>query len=194
MTDFESRLWDYLADEYNADDIDMATARPIAGRARLQHRRLATSAGLTAVAAAVAAATVLLVGATTATRPAYALVQHPDGSVTVTVHNLRTAVKPLNARLAALGIAERIIPINDACPASNGGFVYTVKRSQFPQLRWTFTPRESRKFLSGGEWGYIGIGRSDSGQLLLAQGAMKPPLPSCLNSTLGQVISTSNSQ
>lgn len=190
MSDFEGRLWDYLADEYDADNIGTAAVGPIS---RLPRRRLAMSTGSIAVAVAVAATVVLLVGATRATRPAYALVQHPDGSVTVTVRNLQTAVRPLNARLAALGIAERIVPINDTCPASNGGFVYVVKHSQFPQLRWTFTLRESRRFQARGYWGYIGIGRSDSGQLLLAQGGMKPPLPPCFNSALGQIISTSNS-
>jgi hypothetical protein len=147
-------------------------------------------AGIFLLAAVAVATVVLVLGGTTATQPAYALVQHPDGSVTVTVHNLRTAERPLNARLAALGINERIIPISDTCPRSNFAFVYTVKRSQFPQLRWTFTPSESRRYLETGDWGYIGIGRSDSGQLLLAQGAMRPPLPSCFNSALGQLATT----
>lgn len=191
MSDFEGRLWDYLVDEHDADNIGTASARPIS---RLPGRRWVMSTGVIGGAAVVTATIVLLVGATTATRPAYALVQHPDGSVTVTVHNLQTAVRPLNARLAALGIPERIIPINDACSVSTGGFVYVVKHSQFPQLRWTFTLREMRRYQARGYWGYIGIGRSDSGQLLLAQGGMRPPLPPCLNSTLGQVVSTSTSR
>jgi hypothetical protein len=187
ITDLRDALHDAAAREYSAARV----SRPSRARTR-GLRRVLTRARPTAVAgilllAAVAAATVVLVlGGTTTTQPAYALVQHPDGSVTVTVHNLQTAERPLNARLAALGINERIIPISDTCPRSNFAFVYTVKRSQFPQLRWTFTPRESRRYLETGDWGYIGIGRTDSDQLLLAQGAMKPPLPPCFNSALGQ--------
>jgi hypothetical protein len=191
MSDFEGRLWDYLVDEHDAGSIGTPSVRPIP---RLPGRRWVISTGVIAAAAVVTATIVLLLGATTATRPAYALIQHRDGSVTVTVHNLQTAVRPLNARLAALGIAERIIPINDSCPKSNGGFVYVVKQSQFPQLRWTFTLREIRRYQARGYWGYVGIGRSGSGQLLLAQGGMRPPLPPCLNSTLGQILSTSTSR
>jgi len=192
MTDFEQRLWDHLADEFNADDIVMPIDRTIASQTRQRRRRLTITAGLTAATAAVAAAVVLLISATTATQPAYALVQHPDGSVTVTVHNLRTAIKPINTHLRELGIPVRFIPITDACPASNGGWVYPVKPSQYPQLRWTFTRQESRKWAAG-YWGYIGIGRSDDGRLLLAGGAMKSPLPSCFNSTPGRFASPSSS-
>ncbi len=192
MTDFEQRLWDYLADEFNADDIDMPIVRTIAGQTPQRRRRVTITVGLTAAAVALAAAVVLLISATTATPSAYALVQHPDGSVTVTVHNLRTAIGPINTHLRELGIPVRFIPITDACPASNGGFVYPVKPSQYPQLRWTFTRAGSRK-MDPGDWGYIGIGRSDDGRLLLAGGAMKPPLPSCFNSTLGKLASPSSS-
>ncbi len=150
------------------------------------------SGGLAALSAAAAVVVILLVSASSTPSPAYALVQHPDGSVTVTVHNLHTAIQPINARLKALGIPERLIPITGACPRANGGFVYPVKRSQFPQLRWTFSRRASRKWARG-YWGYIGLGRSNKGTLLLAQGAMKPPLPSCFNSTLGKIVSTSSS-
>src|SRR5437764_8149943 len=140
ITDLRDALHDAAAREYSA------ARAPRPSRARTRGlRRVLTRARPTALAgifllAAVAATTVALVfvlGGTTATQPAYALVQHADGSVTVTVHNLQAAERPLNARLAALGINERIIPISDTCPRSNLAFVYAVKRSQFPQLRCT---------------------------------------------------------
>ena len=174
MTDFEQRLWDHLAKEFNADDIDMPIVRTIASQTRQRRRRVTIAAGLTAAAAAVAAAVVLLIGATTATQPAYALVQYPDGSVTVIVHNLHTAIKPINTHLRELGIPVRFIPISDACPKTNGGFVYPVKPSQYPQLRWTFTRAGSRK-MAPGYWGYIGIGRSDDGRLLRRGGDEAAP-------------------
>jgi hypothetical protein len=191
ITDLRDALHDAAAREYSAARAPRPSRARTRGLRRVLTRARPTAlAGISLLAAVAAATAVLVLGGTTTTQPAYALVQHPDGSVTVTVHNLRTAERPLNARLAALGINERIIPISDTCPRSNFAFVYTVKRPQFPQLRWTFTPRESRRYLETGDWGYIGIGRSDSGQLLLAQGAMKPPLPSCFNSALGQVATT----
>ncbi len=190
ITDLRDALRDAAAREYSAARAPHPPPARTRGLRRVLSRtRPAVLAG-GFLLAALAAAVVLLLGGTATTQPAYALVQHPDGSVTITVHNLQTAERPLNARLAALGINERIIPISDTCPRSNFAFVYTVKRSQFSQLRWTFTPRESRRHLEAGEWGYIGIGRSNSGQLLLAQGAMKPPLPSCFNSALGQIVTT----
>ncbi|MFZ1997247.1 MAG: hypothetical protein WAU75_24235 [Solirubrobacteraceae bacterium] len=191
ITDLRDALHDAAAREYSAARAPRPSRARTGGRRRVLTRSRPTAlAGISLLAAVAAATVVLVLGATTTTPPAYALVQHPDGSVTVTVHNLHTALRPLNARLAALGINERMIPISDTCPRSNLAFVYPVKRSQFPQLRWTFTPRESRRHLATGDWGYIGIGRSDSGELLLAQGAMKPPLPSCFNSALGQFTTT----
>ncbi len=187
ITDLRDALDDAAAREYSAARAPRPSRSRTRGSPRVLTRARPTAlAGILLLAAVAATTVVLVLGGTTTTQPAYALVQHPDGSVTVTVHNLQTAERPLNARLAALGINERIIPISDTCPGSNLAFVYAVKRSQFPQLRWTFTPREIRRYLETGDWGYIGIGRSDSGQLLLAQGAMKPPLPSCFNSALGQ--------
>jgi len=190
MTDYIDDLRDALRDaaarEYSAARASRRWRARLSGADRpFTWGRPAAFAGIALLAAVAVVTAVLWLGATATTQPAYALVQHPDGSVTVTVHNLRTALTPLNARLAALGIKERMIPISDDCPRSNLAFVYTVKRSQFPQLRWTFTRRQSQKYPHG-VWGYVGLGRSDSGQLLLAQGGMKPPLPRCFSSTLGQ--------
>lgn len=191
ITDLRDALHDAAAREYSAARAPRPSPARTRGLRRVPTRARPTAlAGISLLAAVAAATVVLVLGGTTTTQPAYALVRHPDGSVTVTVHNLQAAKRPLNARLAALGINERIIPISDTCPRSNFAFVYTVKRSQFPQLRWTFTPREIRKYLETGDWGYIGIGHSDRGQLLLAQGAMKPPLPSCFNSALGHLATT----
>ncbi len=188
IDDLRNALRDAAAREYSAARAPGRWRAHPGGAGRLlpRHRR-AAFIGISLLAAVAAVTAVLSLGATATTQPAYALVEHPDGSVTVTVHNLRTALAPLNARLTALGIKERMIPITDACPRSNDAFVYTVKRSQFPQLRWTFTRRENQRSLREGYWGYIGLGRSDSGQLLLAQGGMKPPLPRCFNSALGQM-------
>lgn len=163
MTDYIDDLRDALRDaaarEYSAARVPRRwRTRPGRAGRRLTWRRPAAFAGISLLAVVAAVTAVLSLVATTTTQPAYALVQHPDGSVTVTVHNLRTALAPLNARLAALGIKERMIPITDSCPRSNLAFVYTVKRSQFPRLRWTFTRRENQRSVREGYWGYIGLG------------------------------------
>lgn len=192
IDDLRAALRDAAAHEYGAVRAPRPSRAPTRFLRRvLTRRRPAAIVGVSSLAIVAAVIVGLVLGATAATQSAYAVVQHPDGSVTVTVRNLRTALTPLNARLAALGIDERIIPIRDTCPRSNFAYVYIVKRSQFPQLRWTFTRRQNRWVKQNGLWGYIGIGQGDNDHLLLAAGAMKPPLPSCFNSTLGQIISTS---
>ena len=119
ITDLRDALHDAAAREYSAAQ----APRPSRARTRGLHRVLTRArptalAGISLLAAVATATVVLVLGGTTTTQPAYALVQHPDGSVTVTVHNLQTAERPLNSRLAALGINERIIPISDTCPRS----------------------------------------------------------------------------
>lgn len=151
---------------------------------------LALTAAAVMLTAAVATTVVLLLGATATTPAAYALTKNSDGSVTVSVRNLQTAIRPLNRRFAALGIPERIIPITKAC-THLGGAVYAIKQSQLTNLPWTFTVRKSRKWLAPGDTGFMAIGRSDRGQLLYSQGAMKPPLPTCFkNIATGSTDST----
>jgi hypothetical protein len=128
------------------------------------------------LAAVVAATVLLLLGATTTTPPAYALVRHPDGSVTVTVHNLQRAIMPLNARLGALGVRVRIIPITKRC--SIVGPVFPIRPSRLTNFPYTFTAQKPH--LADDDWGFIAVGHSDAGQLLYAQGAMVLPLPPCL--------------
>jgi ferric-dicitrate binding protein FerR (iron transport regulator) len=83
MTDFEQRLWDHLANEFNADDINMPIARTIVSQSPQRRRRVTITAGLTAAAAAVVVAVVLIISATTATPPAYLGSTGPRNSVQV---------------------------------------------------------------------------------------------------------------
>ncbi|HTU95499.1 MAG TPA: hypothetical protein VMF14_06630 [Solirubrobacteraceae bacterium] len=70
---------------------------------RLSPRLLAAS---TTGLAAIAAAAVLAIGASTATPPAFAVTRHQDGSVSLKI-NRRTSIAAVNRRLTAMGI-ERI--------------------------------------------------------------------------------------
>ena len=95
ITDLRDALHDAAAREYSA----ARAPRPSRARTRGLRRVLVPArptavAGISLLAAVAAAMVVLVLGGTATTQPAYALVQHPDGSVTVTVHNLRTAESP----------------------------------------------------------------------------------------------------
>ena len=49
MTDFEQRLWDHLADEFNADDIVMPIDRTIASQTPRRRRKTWASGVVTEV-------------------------------------------------------------------------------------------------------------------------------------------------
>jgi hypothetical protein len=108
MTTFEDTLWDRLAREHAADTVAL---EPLRGRSR---RPLAISAGAAGIAAA-AAAGVLLFGASASTPPAYALTTNPDGSVTVSINDIETAIPALNAEFQKDGIDETVIPVEADC-------------------------------------------------------------------------------
>jgi hypothetical protein len=76
-----------------------------AGRGRI----LVCSIGLAAVALAV-----LVLTATSATPPAWAVADHHDGTATVTLRQI-SAIGPLNARLTELGIRSKAVPVRANC-------------------------------------------------------------------------------
>jgi hypothetical protein len=76
-----------------------------AGRGRI----LVGSIGLAAVALAV-----LVLTATNATPPAWAVADHHDGTATVTLRQI-SAIGPLNARLTELGIRSKAVPVRANC-------------------------------------------------------------------------------
>ena len=179
MSTFEDRLWNYLVVEHRADEV--ASERLAAGtRPRTMRTRrspLVITAGALGVIAAAAVAVVLLISATAGTQPAYALTQNPDGSITVTINNLQTAIPQLNARFAAMGVDETVVPITRTCPTQ-------MSVPEYPQSavndKLTFTVNQGRKYLAPGFDGVLAAGYTSSGQLLVFIGAMKPPLPTCL--------------
>lgn len=81
-------------------------------RARWRQRRTALAAGgLASAGAVVALALTLTAGSST---PAFAVVVHHDGSVTLTVNEL-IGVGPANARLAELGVRARLARREPSC-------------------------------------------------------------------------------
>ena len=81
---------------------------------------------------------VLLVSVTASTPPAYALTRNPDGSITVTFNDLQAAIPQLNARFAAIGVDETVIPITQELSDA-------LAVPAFPQAdsgdKLTFTPK-----------------------------------------------------
>lgn len=186
MNAFEDRLWKYLADEHGGDEVTSKRAQVAVGP-RVQIMRawrgpLAMTAAASGVIAAAVVAVVLVLLATASTQPAYALTQNPDGSITVTINHLQTAIPQLNARFAAMGVDETVIPITRGCPTA-------MPVPAYPQSavndKLTFTVNERRKYLDPGFDGVLAAGYTSSGQLLVFIGALKPPLPACFPPTPG---------
>ena len=111
MTTFKDQLFADLMEEYRP--VLQHLERPVApGRTRrVPVRRVAWLTGV-ATAGAVAAGVTLIGGGT----PAYAVTQHPDGTVTVSVDR-PAGVQPANAKLRVLGDQVVVVPVRPGCPS-----------------------------------------------------------------------------
>ena len=170
----------YLAAEHGADEVVSGRMRAGANlRSRVlqaRRRRVVMTTSALGVIAASAAAVALLVSVTASTQPAYALTRNPDGSITVTINDLQSAIPELNARLAAIGADETVIPITQSCHTRMAVPAYPQSAASD---KLTFTLHEGHKYLPPGFDGVLAAGYTSGGQLLVFIGAMKPPLPAC---------------
>lgn len=159
-------------------------------RPRSRPQRFGVVSGAAACLAAAIVALVLTLGATTNAPPAYAVVRHADGSLTITLNDLTTGIPALNARFQQLGIPENVIPIYAGCnsPDGSGHLVmhpdplFEIKGS----IKMTYTPRAAQLHPPPAGYQYVlAAKRLPNGMLLDFIGALKPPIPSCLpyNST-----------
>jgi hypothetical protein len=142
---------------------------PDQSHARGRQRRV----GVVAVLAAAVAVVIGLSGGKP--QPAYALVRHVDGTVTVTLHRLSGAVMPLNRRFHALGIDETVLPVGTGCRTS-AIFVTVTPGGSSDQL----TFRSGRRFLLAGWHGIIAARALRSGRVALILGAVRGHVPSCI--------------
>jgi hypothetical protein len=129
-------------------------------------------AGLSVAAAAIAAAVVLILSASSATSPAYGISTNPDGTYNIEVSQLTSDIPAVNAKLASLGIDETLIPVTSDC-SHQGFFGGTISGNYLYKLN------PGRKYLDPGYDGYLAATPIGNGQYALAQGAMRPPLPTC---------------
>lgn len=118
---------------------------------------------------------VLVLSATSATSPAYALTPHGDGTVTLTLYRLTNDIPALNARLAQMGIDETIVPVTPTC--TNQAPIYPVGNENS-----TITLYVGRKYLLPGFQGVLAAQALPSGKVALVQGALHPAdIPSCFS-------------
>jgi hypothetical protein len=170
VSSFEDRLWSDLVRDHG----EQLRAIP----APVAHRRR-RPALLTATALAVAgltAAAIIAFTATTSAPPAYAVTTNPDGTVTVTLNDV-SAIATLNARLAHDGIAARAVPLTADCPIH--GFPNPMPADTDPST-YTITILPSQ--IPAGYTEVLAVGERAPGQIQLAQGAFRSPVPVCFNS------------
>lgn len=108
MTKFEDKLLSDLLVEHGAE---LATAN------RPQPRRPASRpAWIAAGALAVAAPATAGITVFGDTPPAYAVIKNNDGTVTVTIKDLK-AIESANAKLRELGVRAKVVPQTTDCPS-----------------------------------------------------------------------------
>jgi hypothetical protein len=147
-------------------------------------RRLPTRSvlALPVVAAAATAVVLLVTSAGSLPTPAYALTRHTDGSVTVTIRNLARGVPQLNARLAQLGIRATAIPVTERCHADADGIgLIDFGHSAVAQSARSDSVTIDNTNVPAGSTGYVAAEQTATGQIALAIGTTRGPLPSCLS-------------
>lgn len=128
MSEFQERLWSELVRDhaaalaYPAAVSDRRRVLPIVEPQRtarlplLAPRPRQLAAALAAIAAVAAAVTTVTLTSSSSSA-AYAVTEHPDGTVTVTIDEL-TGVSGANAQLAKVSPNVVVVPILAGCPAT----------------------------------------------------------------------------
>jgi len=148
---------------------------------------LLSSAGI--VLAGMVIVAVLVLSATTTTPPAYALTYNANGTITVTLNDLATAVPRLNAKFAQLGINETVIPIKVDChsiggPRSQQADPYATIGPGSMSESFTYSKHE-RPPPAGFKY-VLAAKQLPDGQIETWIGAIKPPLPTCFSDAPSQ--------
>lgn len=172
MSSFEDGLWERLVEEHDAHLVSLGGTRR-----KGRPRGVLVGGSVAACAATVTVAVVLAAGATTGTSPAYALTDNPDGTVTVTISDLATAVPELNARFAQMGIDATVVPIEPGCTTNDPALFVNSQETMTTTL--TLTP--GHEYLAPGDTGVLAAEQLSDGEVALAVEAMKPPVPSCFS-------------
>jgi hypothetical protein len=191
MSRFEDRLWDELVEQHGALLLEppptvLQRTPPAAGRMRwIPRRRLPIAALGTAVAGALAALVIGLGGSGGGT-PAYAVTSNGDGTITVTIREI-VGIEGANAKLAALGVPVRVVPVEPNCQAAGGD---SAPDRVSPEREHTLLSpvgppsNASVKIAPGaipsGDTLVIGAHQLDAGAIALGGSLYKGPGRSCL--------------
>ena len=101
----------------------------------------------------------------------------------MSINDIETAIPALNAEFQKDGIDETVIPVEADC--TNPGIGVVTYPGATPSTTITLVP--GRKYLAPGYDGVLAAEQLPDGTVALGEGAMKPPLPSCFNTTAGAV-------
>ncbi|HEX4108322.1 MAG TPA: hypothetical protein VHX88_09330 [Solirubrobacteraceae bacterium] len=105
---FQERLWRDLVREHGAALAQIAPPAPPRRRARP-----GLVVGTTGALAGLGTTLALVLGAT-GTSPAFAVTHNADGTVSVTINRM-DGIRAANAKLAALGLPVRAVPVTTGC-------------------------------------------------------------------------------
>jgi hypothetical protein len=181
MTRFEDVIWQDLVANHCADQVrTQATAHMPTRGYRVP--RLAVGAG--GIAAAAAAA-VLVFSGTSGTPPAYALTANGDGSYTLTINDLQTAIPEVNAEFAKLGVHAKAIPVTSTCTASDTA---GIPLFEYGKASMSESMTVDNANIPAGWTAFLAVEQMPDGQIAMALGTTPAPLPGCLNSN--QPLST----
>jgi hypothetical protein len=173
MTTFQDRLWSDLVRDHG----DQMRTHTLAARPAGRRHRPALITGTALCTAGLAVAAALILSASTNAPPAYAVTSNPDGTITVTLHDI-SALTGLNAELAREGIHAKAVPLIATC--ANHSPMVTMPSGTDPS---TYTVTLVPADIPAGYIAILGATENASGQVLLVQGAIRPPVPACFNST-----------
>lgn len=134
---------------------------------------------LPVIAAAAAVAVVLLTTASPATTPAYALVPRGDGTYTLTIHDVETAIPQINAEFAKLGIRAKAVPVTSTCTAPDLSGIPLMGPDKTLSPNWSVTIGNAH--IPAGNTGLIAAEQTPAGVRLTLGTVPTPVVPACLN-------------
>lgn len=143
-------------------------------------RRLGLFSGVSAALTAAIVTIALTIGSTPITPPAFALVRHPNGSVTVTIYDLTGHIRALNARFRAVGIPETVLPVYAGCHSAGALVLHPDPLYETSgSYSFTWTPGTGGHPAAPGYHYALAAKRVPGGKVIAFIGALKMPLPSC---------------
>lgn len=176
MNRFEDVIWQDLVANHSADRVrTRRTARMPARGYRV--RRVALGAG--GIAAAAAVVVVLVFSGTSGTPPAYALTANGDGSYTLTINDLQTAIPEVNAEFARLGVHARAIPVTSTCAAPDTA---GIPLFDYGKANMSESMTVDNANIPAGWTAFLAVEQMPDGHIAMALGTTAAALPACLSS------------